>query len=207
MSFFKRLRTQPSEKLRPEWLVAGLGNPGPEYAHTRHNAGFDVIHHMVRRYAVQLRPGHDDARLALARVGDVPVVLSTPITFMNRSGVSISKSLTRYKLGADKLIVLVDDVALPIGRLRIRSEGSAGGHNGLKSIIATLGTQEFIRIRVGVGDPGGENMIDHVLGPFSGAERQALIPALHAAADAVEMILSDGVDAAMNKYNNKSFSL
>lgn len=206
MSFFKRLRSQPSEKLRPEWVVAGLGNPGPEYAHTRHNAGFDVIHHMVRRYASQLRPGHDDARLATVRIGDVSVLLSTPITFMNRSGSSISKSLTRLKLGTDKLIVISDDVALPIGRLRIRSEGSAGGHNGLKSIIAMTGTQEFIRIRVGVGDPGGEDMIEHVLGPFSRAERQALVPALHAAADAVEMILSDGIDAAMNKYNNKSFT-
>lgn len=201
MSFFKRLRTQTPKNVKPEWVIAGLGNPGPDYVHTRHNVGFDVVHYIVRQHGAQMKPGYDDARLASVLIGETPVLLSTPITFMNRSGVSIAKSLSRNKLTADKLIVVVDDVALPIGKMRIRTEGSAGGHNGLKSIIAMTGTQQFIRIRVGVGDAGGANMIDHVLGPFSSSERQALIPVLHAAAEAVEMIITDGAEAAMNKYN------
>ncbi len=194
-------RRTPRIQTPPDWLVVGLGNPGPDYAHTRHNAGFDVLHQLARQQGWVFRTGRDDARLAEGTLGGVRVLLSTPITFMNRSGMSVRQTMNRLKLTPDRLIVVVDDVALPLGRLRLRLGGSAGGHNGLKSIIACLGTQEFARVRIGVGDAQRGDLVDHVLSGYSRNEWPIVREAYTTAAEAVACAVTEGFEAAMNRFN------
>ncbi len=185
------------------WLVAGLGNPGQRYQGTRHNVGFEVVDRLAER-------GHQDFRrswrfpadLTEIRLENQRALLCRPRTYMNRSGQAIGAVLRKKGFTLAELIVIVDDTELDCGRLRIRRRGSAGGHNGLKSIIAALGTDDFIRLRVGVGGkPGERDMVDHVLSGFDPASRQAVDGAIERAADAVGVILNVGLDQAMNDYN------
>lgn len=179
--------------------IVGLGNPGREYAGTRHNIGFDVVDELARRCGVQLRPWKSVADVAVvsARGG----VLVEPQTFMNLSGDAVSRVAAFHKLTPADVLVIVDDVQLPLGRLRVRRSGSAGGHNGLKSIIQHIGV-EFPRLRFGVGR-GNPNwdLADHVLSRFAREEREAVADAVQRAADAAELFLSDGVEAVMNRFN------
>lgn len=179
--------------------IVGLGNPGREYAGTRHNIGFDVVDEVARRWNVQLRPWKSAADVVV--VGSRGVVLAEPQTFMNASGDAVSRLAAFYGLEPTDLLVVADEVQLPLGRIRLRGSGSAGGHNGLKSIIQHLGT-EFPRLRIGVGrgDPTWD-LADHVLSRFGRDEREAVVEAVNRAADAVELFAEYGVEAAMNRFN------
>ena len=184
-------------------LIVGLGNPGPEYRDTRHNVGFMVADALVERWRVrdQWREKFD-ALLIKTMVRDEPVIVVKPLTFMNLSGQAVAGLAGFYKIEPADVLVVTDDVALPLGRLRARREGGAGGHNGLKSIIQSLATQAFPRMRVGVGR--GDNrrdLADHVLGRFDADERDTVSAAVLRAADATETFLSDGIERVMNAFN------
>lgn len=187
------------------YIIVGLGNPGRQYAHTRHNVGFDTIDVLARKYRIDVETGRFHAICGKGIIEGQRVVLAKPITFMNLSGQSIRELVNFYKIdAASELIVIYDDISLPPGQLRIREKGSAGGHNGIKSVIANLGNQEFLRIKVGVGEkPQGYDLADYVLSHFSGEERKLLDGAIDRAADAAVCLMTDGLAAAMNEYNRK----
>lgn len=185
------------------YIIAGLGNPTAKYEHTRHNAGFDVIDVLAEKYNIKVTEQKHRALCGSGLIGSEKVLLVKPQTFMNLSGESIAAILNFYKLDpASRLIVIYDDINLAPGKLRIRKKGSAGGHNGIKNIIACTGTQEFLRIRVGVGEkPKDWDLVDYVLGRFSKEERAAVEEAMADAADATELLVQGQADAAMNRYN------
>ncbi|MGH8638476.1 MAG: aminoacyl-tRNA hydrolase [Burkholderiales bacterium] len=182
-------------------LIVGLGNPGREYEHTRHNVGFQVAEELARRYRVTLKHHAKwKARAAkIAEIGD-GVWLAEPTTFMNLSGWAVREIADFHKLSPSDVLVVVDDADLPLGRLRLRTSGSAGGHNGLKSVIQELGTAEFPRLRVGVGRQAGE-LKNHVLGRFSVDEKARIDAAVERAADAAELFAKESILAAMNRFN------
>ena len=179
--------------------IVGLGNPGREYAGTRHNIGFDVLDEVARRWHVQLRPWKSVADVAV--VSNRSVVLVEPQTYMNLSGDAVSRIVAFHKLAPTDVLVVVDEVQLPLGRLRVRRNGSAGGHNGLKSITQHIGA-EFPRLRIGVGrgDPKLD-LADHVLSTFGREEREAVADLVSRAADAVELFAGEGLDVVMNRFN------
>ena len=187
------------------YLIVGLGNPGRQYEATRHNMGFDVIDKLVEEYQVPQAGVKFNAMYGKRRIGGQPVNLMKPLSYMNLSGGPIREMANYFKIDPEtELIVIYDDIDLEPGQLRIRKKGSAGGHNGIKDIIRRLGTEKFIRIRVGVGaKPKDWDLADFVLGHFSDSDRKLVDEGINDAAEAVEMILSEGVDAAMNKYNRK----
>lgn len=182
-------------------LIAGLGNPGREYHGTRHNVGFEVIELLSRKHHIAVRARRNRAVVGEGTIGGEQVVLARPQTFMNRSGEAVAGLARRYRIAPEDIIVIYDDVNLPLGKLRIRTRGSSGGHNGMKSIIGGLGSEEFPRIRIGIGGPDRRDMIDHVLSRFKRAEGPIVREAVERAADAVETYLSEGPEAAMNRYN------
>ena len=185
------------------YIIAGLGNPGLKYRKTRHNAGFDAIDVLAKRYGVSVKKIERGSLVAQCNIKGQKVLLAKPQTFMNNSGDSLAELVKFYKVDpTTELIVLSDDVTLDPGRIRIRKKGSAGGHNGLKSIIARCGTENFQRVRIGVGVvPAGGDMINHVLGRLKAPERKELEAALEHAADAVEIMVDGDVEAAMNRFN------
>ena len=185
------------------YIIAGLGNPGNRYEHTRHNAGFEVIDILADRMGICVDEKKHKALCGRGALEGQKVILIKPQTFMNLSGESIRELLGYYKADvSSQLIVISDDISLEPGQLRIRKKGSAGGHNGLKNIIANLGHDGFIRVKLGVGEkPRGWDLVDYVLGRFSPKDRQAVDEAIDLAADAVRMIIAEGPDAAMNRYN------
>ena len=182
-------------------LIVGLGNPGREYEHTRHNVGFQVTEELAHRYRVTLKSRASwKARVAkIADIGD-GVLVAEPTTFMNLSGWAVREIAGFHKLSPSDVLVVVDDADLPLGRLRMRSSGSAGGHNGLKSVIQELGTVEFPRLRVGVGRQAGE-LKNHVLGRFSVDEKAQIDAAVKRAADAAELFAKENILATMNRFN------
>jgi PTH1 family peptidyl-tRNA hydrolase len=192
-------RREPS--ITPEWIVLGLGNPGTEYAHTRHNIGFDVVDILAARHRIRLNLHRDHAHYGYGAIAGIPLLLAKPMTYMNRSGEAARALLQRHPLPSDRLLVIVDDTALPLGKLRIRPSGSDGGHNGLASLIQLLGTQAFPRVRVGIGAPPPGQMVEYVLSRFTPEQQPTIDEALHRAADAVEAILTEGLTAAMNRFN------
>lgn len=184
-------------------MVVGLGNPGREYQHTRHNIGFDVLDELARRHGGSFRGSFRfPAETAEARIGSDAVLLVKPKTYMNGSGEAVGPLMRKRGIALADLIVVVDDVDIELGRLRIRAAGSPGGHNGLKSVQAALGSDEYVRVRVGVGRPkaSGE-MVDHVLSKFAPDEKQTVADMVVKAADAVEVLMSDGLAKAMNNFN------
>ena len=185
-------------------LIVGLGNPGREYRETRHNVGFMVIDEIARRHQLTLgmAPTQVPDAFVAKKFGPEPWLVAKPLTFMNRSGDAVAALLRYYDMTAGDLIVVVDEVALPFARLRARPRGSAGGHNGLKSLIERLGTSEFARLRLGVGrgDPR-RDLADHVLAKFEPEERPVLDEFITRAADAAEMFAADGIEKVMNVYN------
>ncbi len=185
-------------------LIVGLGNPGGAYAMTRHNIGFLVLDRLAERHGLRFRRSwRFPARRARGRLpAGGPVVLLKPQTFMNRSGRAVAPALRRCGGKPEDLLVIYDDAALDAGRLRIRAKGSAGGHNGVQSIVDTIGSGAFGRIRVGIGrKPDMVSLSDHVLGPFSAEERRGLDDCLDRAADAAERICAAGIERAMNEFN------
>lgn len=186
------------------YLIVGLGNPGREYVNTRHNIGFEAIDVLCGKYGVTLNKTKFRADCGEGFIAGEKAIFIKPQTYMNLSGESVREFAEFYKADIDHIIVLFDDVALPVGRLRVRPKGSAGGHNGIKNIIYQLGSEEFARVRIGIGAPSHPDfpMADYVLGRFSKDEIELLIPAVKRAADAVETIITDGVGAAMNMFNS-----
>lgn len=184
-------------------LIVGLGNPGREYRDTRHNVGFMVIDEIARRHQLTLAmaPSQVPETFVAKKYGVDPVLVAKPLTFMNRSGDAVAALARYYDIAAGDLLVVVDDAALPFGKLRARARGSAGGHNGLKSVIERLGTTEFARLRLGVGRDPQRDLADHVLAKFEPDERVELEGFIARAADAAEMFAVDGIERVMNAYN------
>ena len=186
-----------------EWLVVGLGNPGPKYEWTRHNMGFLVIDELAEREKIPVQKLKYRALTNTALIGGRSVLLMKPTTYMNLSGESVGEAARFYKIPPERVLVISDDVALPQGKLRVRRSGSAGGHNGLKNIISHLGSDQFPRIKVGVGGKPhpDHDMADWVLGKFTGQDRKVMEEAIARAADAVTLFLEQGPDQAMAKFN------
>lgn len=183
-------------------LIVGLGNPGAKYAGTRHNAGFSVIDKLAERHNIKVDTCKHKALIGKGVINGEKVILAMPQTFMNLSGESVRAIMDFYKLTVDDLIVVYDDIDLDVGKIRIREKGSAGGHNGMKNIILHSGSQDFVRVRVGVGKkPEHMDLADHVLSRFSREDLPFMRESCGKACDALEVILSDGAVAAMNRYN------
>lgn len=190
---------------REMYIIVGLGNPGRQYENTRHNIGFDVIETLAERDHIAVLEKKHKAIIGKGFVEGQKCILAKPQTFMNLSGESVRQLLDYYKVDEEsELIVISDDVSLDVGQIRIRKKGSAGGHNGLKNIIAHLGHDTFTRVKMGVGEkPQGYDLADYVLGHFTDQERKVMDEAAKRAADAIRTIIVKGADAAMNEFNGK----
>jgi peptidyl-tRNA hydrolase, PTH1 family len=186
-------------------LIVGLGNPGPRYRETRHNVGFAVLDQLAGRHGLAFESAPVDAVMARVRhIGD-GALLAKPLTFMNRSGLAVSGLLRYFRIDAADLLVVADDVNLPLGQLRVRPRGSDGGHNGLRSIIEQLGSTEFSRLRIGVGrGDRRRDLADHVLAGFEEDERPEIESAISRAADAAERFVLDDIEQVMNQFNRRS---
>jgi PTH1 family peptidyl-tRNA hydrolase len=190
------------------WLIVGLGNPGPEYSHNRHNVGYWCVNRLARLHGIQLKTKHL-AALGEGTIAGSAVLLVKPRTYVNASGQAVSAAMRHVKVPPERVIVIYDELDLPAGRLRIKSKGGHGGHNGLRSIAGAVGSTDFPRIRIGIGRPhlDGEPTWDpkevapYVLGDPSGDDAKVLQDAVARTAEAVEMMISEGVEAAMNHYN------
>ena len=203
-------RRAPAEGGGPAKMIVGLGNPGPEYARNRHNAGFQVVELWAQRHGLEFDKHQKRARLAIGRV-ELPggmterVLLAKPLTYMNAAGESIGQLRTFYKFDPLAILVVSDDLDLPVGRIRLRSGGGPGGQKGVKSIIQHLGTDQFPRLRVGIGRPPGKmDPADYVLQNFSAADEETMAIARVRAADAIDLWLASGIDEAMNQFNSKN---
>ena len=187
------------------FIIAGLGNPGKQYEGTRHNIGWQVIDELADKYNIRVTESKFKGLTGKGMIGGEKVLLLKPLTFMNLSGECIREAVNFYKIDEpSQLIVVADDISLDVGQIRMRKKGSAGGHNGLKNIIAHLGHENFMRIKMGVGDkPAGYDLADYVLGHFSKEEEKILAESKKTAVLAIETIMSDGIDKAMNLYNTK----
>jgi peptidyl-tRNA hydrolase, PTH1 family len=184
------------------WLIAGLGNPGSEYAGNRHNCGFMVADVLAGRMGAPLRRDRSRARVATGRLAGYPVTLAKPQTFMNLSGRPVAALRTFYKVPADRIVVIHDELDIPFGAIRLKQGGGDNGHNGLRSVTAALGTRDYLRVRVGIGRPPGRmDPADFVLHDFSAAERQALPEVLERCADAVEVLMQRGLAVAQNEFH------
>lgn len=196
---------EKSEEEAVMYIIAGLGNPTGQYERTRHNVGFDTIDEIADKYHISMNDAKFRSVCGIGVIGGQKVLLMKPQTYMNNSGEAVGAALHFYKLDpSSELLVIYDDISLEPGNLRIRQKGSAGGHNGIKSIIAHAGTQEFARIKIGVGaKPEGWDLADHVLSRFPKEEREAVQEAMKDAVEAVSMIAAGDVAHAMNCYNKK----
>ncbi len=182
-------------------LIVGLGNPGSEYAKTRHNAGFMVLERLANRHGITGVKSRFSAGVLDGQVAGHRCLLAQPMTYMNRSGTTVGEAVNFYKLELEKVMVVVDEVAIDVGKIRMRASGSAGGHNGLSDIEQRLGTQDYPRLRIGVGAPTRAARRDFVLGRFTEDQLANLDPALDKACDAIECWLNDGISKAMSLYN------
>jgi peptidyl-tRNA hydrolase, PTH1 family len=199
-----------SDELVIPQLIVGLGNPGTKYAQTRHNVGFDLIDILAKRWQISLSDRKQFQGIYGEGIGsnNTKIKLLKPQTFMNLSGQSVRATLDWFKLSPESVLVVYDDLDLPLGKIRLRLSGSAGGHNGMKSIISHLGTQNFPRVRIGIGQSTGEkDTIAHVLGKFSKAETIVIDEVIYLVNDAIEMSLKQGIEKAMSLYNSKSIAV
>ena len=186
-----------------DWLVVGLGNPGQKYANTRHNMGFLTVDLLAEKAGVKLNKVKFKSAYNILPFAGCKCLVMKPQTYMNLSGEAVREAVQFYKVPADHVLVIYDDVSLPVGKLRVRPTGSAGGHNGIKNIIAHLGTQDFPRVKIGTGAPagGGADMIDWVIGEPSKAEKKVLLESFERAIDAAACIIENGCQKAMNDFN------
>lgn len=183
-------------------LLAGLGNPGNEYARTRHNAGFRIVDAAAEKWGASWKPWQKLGEYAKVCVSGTDVYLLKPLTYMNESGRAVSSLARFYKIAPQNCVICFDEVALPVGQLRLRKSGSAGGQKGMKSIIEQLGTQDIVRLRVGIGPkPEKIDLVNFVLGKFSAADEEILKPTLERAVGALETFLSQGIEKAMGQIN------
>jgi PTH1 family peptidyl-tRNA hydrolase len=184
-------------------LIVGLGNPGARYANSRHNVGFLIAERFARTHDIDFARRRFNAQIAEGTIGGQRILLAKPQTFMNSSGEAVGKLFAFYKVAPHDLIVVYDDLDLPLGKMRMRSRGSSGGHHGMESIIAPIGTSDFPRLRVGIGRPNPDADIDHVLGSFEVDERAVMDETFARAVDAIDVWLADGITAAMNRFNRQ----
>jgi len=192
-----------NEKL-DTWLIVGLGNPGIEYDNTRHNCGFMVLDYIAQNIGVAFTKMKFKGKIAEGKILGTKVILLKPLTYMNLSGESISQAMSWYKISLDRLIVTYDDIDLDVGSIRIRANGSAGSHNGMKSVLGNVESDSFARIRIGVGkNPPKMKLVDYVLGHFTKQEMQVIMPVVERGFDAIKCIIQDGIQKAMNIYNTK----
>jgi PTH1 family peptidyl-tRNA hydrolase len=189
-------RKPPTNIGTPEWIIVGLGNPGAEYRGTRHNVGFEVIDLLAGRHRIKLDRGKNRALIGVGAIDRRPIVLVKPLTFMNLSGQSVAPLAQSYGVKPDRILVIADDIDLAVGKLKLPERGGSGGHNGHKSLIAALGTQEYPRLKIGVG-ADKDSTIDHVLGRFKPDERAAIDGALLTAVEAIEALIKDDRNAAL----------
>lgn len=196
---------EPREEEREDMkVIIGLGNPGMEYVGTRHNVGFETIDRLAAAYSIDVTQQKHKGAVGQGMIAGQKVLLVKPMTYMNNSGECVSAVVNFYKLSLEDVIVIYDDINLDVGQLRLRQRGSAGGHNGMKSIIAHLKSEEFMRIRIGVGmKREGQNLVNHVLGRFPKEQQELIAQGMDDAKEAAELILSDGITKAMNTYNGK----
>jgi peptidyl-tRNA hydrolase, PTH1 family len=198
---------KPSET----WLVVGLGNPGTKYARNHHNIGFMCADAFASAHGITMERNRGGAKAGQGKINGKDVVIAKPQTFMNLSGEAVQKLFQRYHVKPANLIVIHDDMDLPPGKLRIRQGGGSAGHNGIKSIIANIGTEDFIRVRMGIGRPNGENsdrgdVIDHVLGDFTAEEQNIIDKIIPEVIKAIDTLLAEDLTAAMNKFNRTDLS-
>jgi PTH1 family peptidyl-tRNA hydrolase len=185
----------------PEWLIVGLGNPGPEYKRTRHNLGFEVVELLAEKNRIKLDKSKHQARYGIGQVQGHSVLVAKPLTFMNLSGRSVAPLAKQFGLAPTRILVVADDTDLVPGRIRLKPGGSSGGHNGHKSIIESLGTQDYPRLKLGIGRVSRQGTIDHVLGGFDPEERSIIDPAIRRAAETIEILIERGLDPALNFAN------
>jgi len=187
------------------FAIIGLGNPGKEYENTRHNAGFNSVDAIAKKYGIDISKNEFKSKVGQGFIDNQKVILVKPQTYMNNSGEAVREVVDFYKLDSSSdIIIIYDDISLDVGMIRVRDKGSAGGHNGIKSIIAHLGSEAFLRIRVGVGDKGENgDLVKHVLGTFKGEDENTIKESYEKAADAAALILNDNLEKAMNIYNKK----
>jgi PTH1 family peptidyl-tRNA hydrolase len=192
----------PRKGTAADLLVVGLGNPGDEYAHTRHNVGADTVELLATRHGGTLKKGKERARADHVRIGGKLVALAVPLTYMNDSGAAVVALARRYGVMPEQVVIVHDELDLPVAVLKLKQGGGLAGHNGLKSVKNHLHSDAFLRVRIGVGKPvSKEHGVDHVLKKFSKRERTEIDVTIEQAADAVELIVTDGIDTAMNRYN------
>ncbi|MFN8219575.1 MAG: aminoacyl-tRNA hydrolase [Fimbriimonadales bacterium] len=196
---FRRKPKEPT--LPPEWMIVGLGNPGREYQGTRHNVGFEVVDRLAHSFDIAVRASKHNALYGAGVIEGVPVVLVKPLTFMNLSGRAVAAFMRSYNLKPERILVVADDLDLDVGRVRLKPKGSHGGHNGHRSLIESLGSSEYPRIKIGIGE-GGEETIDHVLSRFSAGERKLIDDAVKHAAEGCVEIVRDGTERAMSFVND-----
>ena len=186
----------------PSLIVVGVGNPEPRYQKTPHNVGFWCVDRLAERHELTLKRAHRTTRLAEGEVEGYRMALARPRTYVNRTGDAVRYLLARYKVTRERLLIVSDDIALPPGKIRLRPRGTAGGHNGIRSVIEALGTEEFARLRIGVGrPPDGADQIGYLLSEMEPGQRRQVEEAVDRAADAVARVLTDGITEAMNRFN------
>lgn len=199
MRFFSR-----GEAPKADRLIVGLGNPGEQYAGTRHNVGFQVASRLAKRLRAEFKTKAADARIAEGTLGTTRIAIARPGTFMNDSGHSVRRLLQRYRLEPKDLVVVYDDIDLPLGKIRIRPSGGPGTHKGMRSVVAEIESESFPRVRLGIL-PEGErgDLTDHVLSPFEGGEKEKAEEMVTRASEAIEVLLRDGIERAMEKFNRE----
>lgn len=181
-------------------MVVGLGNPGPQYRHTRHNVGFDVVDLLAARHKIKVDQNKQKALVGVGEIEGRPVALVKPLTFMNLSGQSVAPLAKGWGIAAESILVVADDLDMDLGRVRLKPKGSSGGHNGHKSLISSLGTEDYPRLKIGIGR-NDDPTIDHVLGRFKPDERVDIDRALARCAAGIEAWIAEGIDAALNRVN------
>jgi PTH1 family peptidyl-tRNA hydrolase len=191
-----RAQDEPVEK-----LIVGLGNPGCKYTHHRHNVGFQCLDQLAQAHGLSFTRRRAKASLALGKIADLRVVLAKPLSYMNLSGQAVSQLASFYKLSFEDILVIYDDLDLPLGTIRLRPQGGSGGHKGIRSIIEALDSQAFPRLRVGIGRPPGNDAVSYVLSDFTAEEQITLESVYEEVMAAVELFLREGIEAAMNAYN------
>ena len=194
-------RKKPEPPLLIDWLIVGLGNPGPEYAGTRHNVGFDVIDALANANKIKIDKAKHKARLGVGKINDVGVVLVKPMTFMNVSGQAIAPLLKEYGLKAENLLIIADDLDMEVGRLRLKSKGGSGGHNGHKSIISAIGTEEYPRLKIGIHSERRNETVDFVLSKFHPEERVDIDQAVKKAVKGIIVLVYEGLERGLNALN------
>jgi PTH1 family peptidyl-tRNA hydrolase len=190
-------------------LIVGLGNPGKEYARNRHNVGYHCINQLAKQNSIDLKQRQCQSQVGIGTVAGTKVLLAKPRTFVNRSGEAVKQLMRKHGISLNDILVIYDDLDLPLGKIRLRQSGSSGGHKGMKSIIAALGSQDFYRIKIGIGRPREEKdferdeemVVNHVLSDFTAEEERLVKPAIARAAEAADYIIAEGIVEAMNKFN------